>query len=72
MFINLFILGVKIGEIGCKLGMNGTNQGYLGFEHVRIPRENMLMKNSKVLKVIRSFSFLYSFLFKLLRLNFRN
>uniref|UniRef100_A0A023FBQ9 Acyl-coenzyme A oxidase n=1 Tax=Triatoma infestans TaxID=30076 RepID=A0A023FBQ9_TRIIF len=42
--------GVKIGEIGCKLGMNGTNQGYLGFDHVRIPRENMLMKNSKVLK----------------------
>ncbi|KAK9505625.1 hypothetical protein O3M35_009632 [Rhynocoris fuscipes] len=42
--------GVKIGEIGCKLGMNGTNQGFLGFDHVRIPRENMLMKNSKVLK----------------------
>ncbi|XP_060808800.1 probable peroxisomal acyl-coenzyme A oxidase 1 [Amyelois transitella] len=42
--------GIKIGEIGVKLGMNGTNNGFLGFEHVRIPRENMLMKNSKVLE----------------------
>lgn len=42
--------GIKIGEIGCKLGMNGVNQGYLGFDHYRIPRDNMLMKNAKVLK----------------------
>ncbi|EEB20498.1 Acyl-coenzyme A oxidase 1, peroxisomal, putative [Pediculus humanus corporis] len=42
--------GIKIGEIGTKLGMNSTNNGYLGFDHVRIPRENMLMKNSKVLE----------------------
>lgn len=41
--------GIKIGEIGCKLGMNSTNNGYLGFENVRIPRTNMLMKNNKVL-----------------------
>lgn len=41
--------GIKIGEIGCKLGMNGANNGYLGFENVRIPRTNMLMKHSKVL-----------------------
>ena len=32
--------------------MNAVNNGYLGFEHVRIPRESLLMKNSKVLKVI--------------------
>lgn len=43
--------GIKIGEIGCKLGMNATNNGYLGFDNVRIPRKNMLMKNNKVLKV---------------------
>ena len=43
--------GIKVGEIGCKLGMNGTNNGYLGFEKVRIPRKQMLMKNGKVLKV---------------------
>lgn len=45
------LLGIKIGEIGCKLGMNSTNNGYLGFENVRIPRSNMLMKNSQVLPV---------------------
>lgn len=43
--------GIKIGEIGCKLGMNTTNNGYLGFENVRIPRTNMLMKNNQVLPV---------------------
>lgn len=43
--------GIQIGEIGCKLGMNSTNNGYLGFENVRIPRTNMLMKNSQVLSV---------------------
>ncbi|XP_076759587.1 acyl-coenzyme A oxidase 1 [Xylocopa sonorina] len=42
--------GIKIGEIGTKLGMNGVNNGFLGFENVRIPRENMLMKNSQVLE----------------------
>lgn len=41
--------GIKVGEIGCKLGMNSTNNGYLGFENVRIPRTNLLMKNNKVL-----------------------
>lgn len=42
--------GIKIGEIGHKLGMNATNNGFLGFEQVRIPRENMLMKNNQVLQ----------------------
>ncbi|XP_015514443.1 probable peroxisomal acyl-coenzyme A oxidase 1 isoform X1 [Neodiprion lecontei] len=42
--------GIKIGEIGTKLGMNATNNGFLGFDHVRIPREHMLMKNSQVLE----------------------
>lgn len=41
--------GIKIGEIGPKLGMKSVNNGYLGFEHVRIPRKNMLMRNNKVL-----------------------
>lgn len=41
--------GIKIGEIGTKLGMNATNNGFLGFENVRIPREHMLMKNSQVM-----------------------
>lgn len=42
--------GIKIGEIGTKLGMNATNNGFLGFENVRIPREHMLMKNSQILE----------------------
>lgn len=29
--------------------MNTVNNGYLGFENVRIPRECMLMKNNQVL-----------------------
>ncbi|OXU23026.1 hypothetical protein TSAR_016605 [Trichomalopsis sarcophagae] len=44
------LAGIKIGEIGTKLGMNATNNGFLGFDNVRIPREHMLMKNSKVLE----------------------
>lgn len=43
--------GIKIGEIGSKLGMNATNNGYLGFDNVRIMRTNMLMKNNQVLEV---------------------
>lgn len=42
--------GIKIGEIGAKLAMNANNNGYLGLEHVRIPRKQMLMKHSQVLK----------------------
>lgn len=42
-------VGVEIGEIGPKLGMKSVNNGFLGFDNVRIPRKNMLMKNNKVL-----------------------
>ncbi|KAM3960886.1 acyl-coenzyme A oxidase 1-like [Aphomia sociella] len=42
--------GVKVGEIGPKLGFQTANNGFLGFENFRIPRESMLMKNSQVLK----------------------
>lgn len=42
--------GIKVGEIGAKLGMKGLNNGYLGFDHVRIPRTNMLMRNNRVLE----------------------
>lgn len=42
--------GIKIGEIGTKVGMKSVNNGYLGFEKVRIPRKNMLMKNAQVLE----------------------
>lgn len=43
--------GIKVGEIGPKMGFNTANNGFLGFNNVRIPRENMLMKNAQVLRV---------------------
>jgi acyl-CoA oxidase len=42
--------GITIGEIGSKLGFNTANNGFLGFNQVRIPLKNMLMKNAKVLE----------------------
>lgn len=53
--IFVFVLGIKIGEIGTKLGMNASNNGFLGFENVRIPRENMLMKNSQVTEKVNRY-----------------
>ncbi|XP_065349272.1 probable peroxisomal acyl-coenzyme A oxidase 1 [Cloeon dipterum] len=41
--------GVIVGEIGPKLGMNATNNGFLAFKQVPIPRNQMLMKNAQVL-----------------------
>ncbi|GFR44234.1 hypothetical protein Agub_g5369 [Astrephomene gubernaculifera] len=40
--------GVTIGDIGPKAGFNSVDNGYLSFDHVRIPRENMLMRFAKV------------------------
>ncbi|KAJ0182748.1 hypothetical protein K1T71_002117 [Dendrolimus kikuchii] len=42
--------GIKLGEIGAKFGFNTVNNGFLGFENHRIPRDRMLMKNAQVLK----------------------
>ncbi|XP_026319517.1 probable peroxisomal acyl-coenzyme A oxidase 1 [Hyposmocoma kahamanoa] len=42
--------GISVGEIGPKQGFQTANNGFLGFDHFRIPRENMLMKNAQVLK----------------------
>lgn len=43
--------GIKVGEIGAKLGFNTVNNGFLGFENHRIARDRMLMKNAQVSKV---------------------
>ncbi|KAL7273930.1 hypothetical protein RUND412_003177 [Rhizina undulata] len=42
--------GVKIGDIGPKAynGFSSIDNGYAHFTNVRIPRENMLMRHSKV------------------------
>ncbi|SPP77779.1 probable peroxisomal acyl-coenzyme A oxidase 1 [Drosophila guanche] len=41
--------GIDVGDIGPKLGGNGVNNGFLGLRNVRIPRDQMLMKNAQVL-----------------------
>ncbi len=45
---SLIILGVYVGDIGPKIGINANDNGYLVLDHVRIPRENMLMRYTKV------------------------
>lgn len=42
--------GIKVGEIGPKFGFSSVDNGYVSFDHVRIPRQNMLMRFSKVEK----------------------
>ena len=37
-----------MGDIGPKFATNHNDNGYLAFEHVRIPRSNMLMKHAKL------------------------
>ena len=34
--------GIKVGDIGPKLGYNSKDNGFLMFDQVRIPRTNML------------------------------
>ena len=36
--------GVKVGDIGSKMGYNFVDNGYLSFDHYRIPRENILSR----------------------------
>ncbi|MEE6525050.1 hypothetical protein FKM82_024831, partial [Ascaphus truei] len=40
--------GVVVGDIGPKFGYDETDNGFLKFDQVRIPRENMLMKYAQV------------------------
>ncbi|KAI9343320.1 hypothetical protein DFJ73DRAFT_520830 [Zopfochytrium polystomum] len=40
--------GVTCGDIGAKAGRNGLDNGWILLSHVRIPRENMLMRFCKV------------------------
>ncbi|KAK7086977.1 Acyl-coenzyme A oxidase (Acyl-CoA oxidase) [Halocaridina rubra] len=42
--------GVTLGEIGPRAGLNTNDNGFLRFNNYRIPRTNMLMKHSQVLK----------------------
>ncbi|XP_068705320.1 peroxisomal acyl-coenzyme A oxidase 1-like [Montipora foliosa] len=40
--------GITIGDIGPKFGFNGVDNGFLMFDHVRIPLNQMLMGLSKL------------------------
>ncbi|CAG9533626.1 unnamed protein product [Cercopithifilaria johnstoni] len=41
--------GITVGDIGPKMGIPGTDNGFLIFNNYRIPRKNMFMRYSKVL-----------------------
>src|SRR6478752_6074288 len=40
--------GVRIEDCGAKLGLNGVDNGRLWFDHVRVPRENLLDRYAQV------------------------
>jgi len=40
--------GVELGDMGPKFGYNSKNNGWAAFDSVRIPRENMLSRFTKV------------------------
>src|SRR3954467_14771828 len=40
--------GVRLEDCGAKLGLNGVDNGRIGFDHVRVPRENLLDKYAQV------------------------
>uniref|UniRef100_M4C1G4 Acyl-coenzyme A oxidase n=1 Tax=Hyaloperonospora arabidopsidis (strain Emoy2) TaxID=559515 RepID=M4C1G4_HYAAE len=42
--------GIKVRDIGPKIGFNAIDNGECTFDKVRIPRENMMMRYAKVLK----------------------
>jgi acyl-CoA oxidase len=42
--------GVRVEDMGRKMGMNGVDNGKLWFDHVRVPRLNLLDAHSQVAK----------------------
>lgn len=54
-FLSFYCLtGIVVGDIGPKFGFNEVDNGFLKLENVRIPRENMLMKFAKVMRLSQS------------------
>ncbi|KAK7092005.1 hypothetical protein V1264_009616 [Littorina saxatilis] len=41
--------GITVGDIGSKFGLSANDNGFLKMDNVRIPRNNMLMRHSRVL-----------------------
>ena len=40
--------GVRLEDCGAKLGLNGVDNGRIWFDHVRVPRENLLDRYAQV------------------------
>ncbi|KAK0408013.1 hypothetical protein QR680_003724 [Steinernema hermaphroditum] len=40
--------GITVGDIGPKFGINSVDNGFLRFDHVKIPRRHMMMGHAKV------------------------
>lgn len=40
--------GIKIGDVGSKMGLHGVDNGWIQFDHVRVPRFNMLRRYASV------------------------
>ena len=40
--------GIKVEDCGYKLGLNGVDNGRIWFDHVRVPRENLLDKYGEI------------------------
>ena len=40
--------GVVIGDMGEKIGLNGLDNGFVMFDHYRIPRDALLNKNGGI------------------------
>ena len=38
--------------MGIKMGLNGIDNAKISFDHVRVPRENLLNKDSEVMQLL--------------------
>ena len=47
MATHLPLPGIRVGDIGPKFGYNGVDNGFLSFNHVRVPHDNMLARFAK-------------------------
>ena len=48
LFHLIFLAGIELGDINSKFGYDNMDNGYLKFDHYRVPRDNMLMKYAQV------------------------